>query len=93
METTFGPEETIKASELRSGDFVVIVPTQQFGRKKIRGMRFEGLVEVDMTPDYQGGRSRPLGDHYYTVPVKMRKSVWYEIPSFFDVVVRREVAA
>jgi len=93
MENTFGPEETIKASELRTGDFLVLVPTQQYGRKKIRGMRFEGLIEIDSTPDYQGGRSRPLGDLYYTVPVKTRRSVWYEIPSFFDVIVRREVTA
>jgi hypothetical protein len=100
METKFGPEETIKASELRSGDFLVLVPTQKFGKIMMRGMRFEGLVEIDEThPDFDPNYGhfapipRALGDHGYFIPIRTRKSAWYKIPSFFDLVVRREVAA
>ena len=96
MEIKFGPEETIKASQMRSGDFLVIVPTQQYGQKKMRGMRFEGLVEIDdsvLEFNLLAPIPKALGDRGYFIPVRTRKSAWYKIPSFFDVVVRREVAA
>lgn len=82
-EFNFGPEELTTIGELRVGDFIVVVPTQE----RVRGIKFDSGVK-SIEP-YSGQAARYKVKHPSMVVVTHRTAQGYIFPNHFTVRVRR----
>jgi len=86
----YGAQETIKAAYMKKGDWLVMIPTQEFpiwwaaefdkrAGKKIRGVKLDSFIT----------ELSPYGK--MDMAVKTTRSGTYLVPDFFEVIVRRPI--
>lgn len=87
----FGPEETIKITDLKVGDFVLRVPAQA----NIRGLRVDSLVRTIEPKEgwviKTGSNHKGMRVSGKIISFQAKRDQSFSWPDSFDVIVRRPI--